>query len=100
MVSYCPMRLKWNLKFSDVSRNRVLCPWRYVATVCAIKIGNNIILATRTLHRFLFRFFVQYSLRVSLNTLFGNRYFPYRTEIDPPVSVNFSMFPNERALPR
>jgi hypothetical protein len=44
---------QWNLKLIDIIRNGVLYPWRYVTTVYAIKLGNNIILATRTLHSFI-----------------------------------------------
>jgi hypothetical protein len=65
---------QWNLKLSDIFRNGVLCPRRYVATLSAIKLGNNIILATRTLHEFYSVSLFNISLRVSLNTSFGNRY--------------------------
>ena len=44
---------QWNLKLIDIIRNGVLYPWRYVTTVYAIKLGNNIILATRTFHSFI-----------------------------------------------
>src|SRR5580765_2166101 len=44
---------QWNLKLSNIIRNGVLYPWRYVTTVYAIKLGHNIILATRTLHSFI-----------------------------------------------
>ena len=44
---------QWNLKLRNIIRNGVLYPWRYVATVYTIKLGHNIILATRTLHSFI-----------------------------------------------
>jgi hypothetical protein len=59
---------QWNLKLSSIIRNGVLYPWRYVATVYAIKLGNNIILATRTLHSFipfLLSVFTHYAMRLT-----------------------------------
>jgi len=44
---------QWDLKLSNIIRNGVLYSWRYVTTVYAIKLGDNIILATRTLHSFI-----------------------------------------------
>jgi len=44
---------QWNLKLRNIIRNGVLYPWRYVATVYTIKLGHNVILATRTLHSFI-----------------------------------------------
>lgn len=44
---------QWDLKFSDSIRSRGLHLWWYVATVCAIKLRNNIFSATRTIHGFI-----------------------------------------------
>jgi hypothetical protein len=41
---------QWDLRFSDIIRIGLLHLWRHVTTVYAIKLGHNIILATRTLH--------------------------------------------------
>ena len=39
----------WDLKFSDIIRTGVVRPWRYVATVNAIKLRHNIFVAARTI---------------------------------------------------
>ncbi len=44
---------QWDLKLSDIIRIGVLHPCWYVATVDAIKLRNNIFLATRTIHSYL-----------------------------------------------
>jgi len=44
---------QWDLKLDDIIRIGVPHLWWYVATVYAIKLWNNIILATRTLHSFI-----------------------------------------------
>jgi hypothetical protein len=58
---------QWDLKLSDIIRIGVAHLWWYVATVYAIKLGNNIILATRTLHSFipfLLSVFTHYAMRL------------------------------------
>jgi hypothetical protein len=41
---------QWDLKFSDIIRIGGLHLWWDVATVYAVKLRNNIFLATRTIH--------------------------------------------------
>ena len=41
---------QWDLKLSDNIRIGALHPWWYVATINAIKLRNDIFLATRTIH--------------------------------------------------
>ena len=48
-----PDEAQWDLKFSEIIRIRVLYLCRHVATVDAIKLRNNIFLATWTIHSFI-----------------------------------------------
>ena len=63
---------QWDLKLDDTIRSGVLFPWRYVATVYAIKLGNNIILATRTLHSFVPFLSLRFTLHAIRSKLFCN----------------------------
>ena len=65
---------QWNLKLSNIIRNGVLCPWRYMTTVYAIKLGDNIILATRTLHSFIPLLCLSFTL-FTVNPLFSLLYY-------------------------
>jgi hypothetical protein len=53
LLSYRPMGLNGDLKSSDIIQIGVLHLCWYVATVYAIKLRNNIFLATRTVHSFI-----------------------------------------------
>jgi hypothetical protein len=89
---------QWNLKWSNIIRSGVLFPWRYVATVYAIKLGNNIILATRALHSFvpfLSLHFTLYAIRSQLFVIPSATSFSFadkRLNADCSPPVDFELF--------